>query len=288
NTPRCRITARGADGLGHQMEAKLTCMAVAAALGFEYIHVPLHHLDHKANATEIEEFLNLGAPYEHYSNWRGDDPILKKRDAPNVGRCKEPGWIRRVELGTETCKADGKTLYWHDNCWDRFYCYGFAESGFLYNLVPQFQRLYFAKPKPEPNWLEGMPGNWGAKVVMHIRGGDGAQISTDFYIRAREDLRKLLGGAGKSPPLFRVQTDANATMLLERVPALLGPDTIFDDKYSSTVTLAFHRMVVADAFVMARSGLSMTAAFIGNQSTVFMPHSCWDRQALPHWTKRSC
>ncbi|CAE8595657.1 unnamed protein product [Polarella glacialis] len=137
------------------MEAKLTCMAVAAALGFEYIHVPLHHLDHKANATEIEEFLNLGAPYEHYSNWRGDDPILKKRDAPNVGRCKEPGWIRRVELGTETCKADGKTLYWHDNCWDRFYCYGFAESGFLYNLVPQFQRLYFAKPKPEPNWLEG-------------------------------------------------------------------------------------------------------------------------------------
>ncbi|CAE8733944.1 unnamed protein product [Polarella glacialis] len=66
------------------------------------------------------------------------------------------------------------------------------------------------------------------------------------------------------------------------------PDTIFDDKYSSTVTLAFHRMVVADAFVMARSGLSMTAAFIGNQSTVFMPHSCWDRQALPHWTKRSC
>ena len=37
----CMISAQGADGLGHQLEAKLSCIGVAAAFNLSYVHQPI-------------------------------------------------------------------------------------------------------------------------------------------------------------------------------------------------------------------------------------------------------
>jgi len=65
--PRCMISSQGGDGMGHQLESKLSCIAVARFLGMEYIHNPLLGNAHGLNSTKMEDFLNLGMPYRHFN-----------------------------------------------------------------------------------------------------------------------------------------------------------------------------------------------------------------------------
>ena len=56
----CLISSFGTDGIGHQMEAKLTCIATAAALdGVAYVHYPLH-AGH--GVTKISMWVDVGSP----------------------------------------------------------------------------------------------------------------------------------------------------------------------------------------------------------------------------------
>lgn len=263
-------------------------MAVASKLGFEYIHQPMLHAGHAEHAKALERWFNLGSLFRQKTK----SMIIKKRAETvktHVGQCRHGQWLRYVETGKEKCKHDGTTVYSGDNCWDRFYCHKMMESGYPYKLVPMWQKAYFSAPKPDPRWLDGAPNTtWGKKVAVHIRMTDGAQIDPNFFVHKIDILRKELTQNGQAPPLFRVQTDGDIPFLTKRAPRLRARDIIFDVKESTTFELAFHRMVVADAFVMARSALSMSAALIGNQSIVMIPYACWDRTTLPHWRKFHC
>lgn len=293
------ISSNGASDMGHQLEAKLTCIAVARFLGMEYIHHPMWNIAHGHNLKKMEVFLNLGMLHRHFNR---STMRTKSRQTTWVGRCNQKGWLRRVEMNETKCLQDGRSVYTSDNCWDRFYCHGLQESGYWYKLVPEVQAAYYAIRKPDLNWLEGFPadlvestrkdGFWRVALHVHRRSSDGVEMSLPFFVHSMELLRKqFTRGSGGRRPLFRVQTDDESLQVLNSAKAPAGfdrPDVIIDAMKDANFELAFHRMVAADALIMSRSALSMAAAFIGNQSIVHIPSECWDRTALPHWTKLGC
>ena len=291
---KCLITQSGVDGIGHQIEGKLSCMAMASFVGLEYVHKPFitmqHVKDWKKMAAFFEKFFGFGTQFRSLNRTAGRMKEFRK-NVPWVGHCKEVGWMRKVELGQVQCEKDDYHVTSMDNCWDRMYCHGYMESGHFYKLVPYLHRAYFSTPKPDPNWTQGFSGQmWGPKVAVHIRQGDSKyQLKLSWYAVQIEELRKRFRKQDAShPPLFRVQTDAaNPTALLKGAPELNASDIVIDGSKSSPLELAIHRMITADALIMSRSSLSISMALIGNQSIVIQP-DCWDRTSLPHWTKKSC
>ena len=165
------------------------------------------------------------------------------------------------------------------------------ESGHFYTLVPSLHAAYFASPKPDPNWTEGFSEQtWGPKVAVHIRQGDSAyQLKVGWYAAQIDKLRQRFQSQDPThPPLFRVQTDASdPNKLLQIAPELKASDIVIDGKKTTPLELAIHRMIVADAFIMSRSSLSMSMALIGNHSTIILP-DCYERTSLPHWTRVNC
>ena len=123
-------------------------------------------------------------------------------------------------------------------------------------------------------------------------------MPADYYVRAIHLLRKELANAssrwGGRRPIFRVQTDALPSQMEPELGPLLSMDDVrIDVAANSSVALAFHRMVVADAFVMSRSSLSQAAALLrtvsaANQSTLFP--ACWrsERRRHPAWRDFGC
>lgn len=56
----CRITQTSFDGFGHQLEAKLSCIAAAAALNLTYFHAGFKGHAHGEDAREQEAFMSFG------------------------------------------------------------------------------------------------------------------------------------------------------------------------------------------------------------------------------------
>ena len=67
----CRVTSYSIDGIGHQMEAKITRMGVAVSVpGFEYIHMPIESIEHIAvhnKTADYESFFNFQNVSKVYS-----------------------------------------------------------------------------------------------------------------------------------------------------------------------------------------------------------------------------
>ena len=292
--PKCLITQTGRDGIGHQTEGKLSCMAMASFLGLEYIHKPFYTMKHVRDpakmAAYFEEFFGFGTQFR-LLNVTGGRMREFRRRVPWVGHCNEDGWLRYVELGRLKCKKDDYRVESSDNCWDRMYCHGYMESGHFYTLVPSLHAAYFSSPKPDPNWTEGFSEQtWGPKVAVHIRQADSVyHLKVGWYAAQIDKLRQRFQSQDPiHPPLFRVQTDAaDPKKLLQSAPELKASDIVIDGKKTTPLELAIHRMIVADAFIMSRSSLSMSMALIGNHSTIILP-DCYERTSLPHWTRVSC
>ena len=290
---KCLLSQSGRDGIGHQLEGKLSCMAMASFLGMEYVHKPFFTMQHVGNpgkmAAFFEEFFGFGTQFRSIKDFK--EPLREHRiKVPWVGHCKEKGWLRLVELGQRKCEGNHKVIA-PDNCWDRMYCHGYMESGHFYKLVPYLHAAYHSIPKPEANWTEGFSDtqSWGPKVAVHIRKGDSRfQLKIGWYVRQIDEVRqRFLQQDPNHPPLFRIQTDGSGAKLVQDAPELGADDIVIDGGKSTSLTMAIHRMITADAFIMSRSSLSMSMALIGNQSTIILP-DCYERTSLPHWIRAPC
>ena len=101
---QCLISARGSDGIGHQLEAKISCIATAAALadlGVQYVHFPLANAEHGVKSHElavIEDIFNL-------TRFGSLDPatlqVAKREPLPWVGHCDERSWFDDIK--NKTC-----------------------------------------------------------------------------------------------------------------------------------------------------------------------------------------
>lgn len=67
-TCRCAIAQRSYDGFGHQLEAKLTCIAAAHSLGLDYVHVPFSGRAHGEDPTEAEAHMGFSRAYQVFRN----------------------------------------------------------------------------------------------------------------------------------------------------------------------------------------------------------------------------
>ena len=99
--PKCLISQTGKDGLGHQLEGKLSCIAMASYLGHEYVHKPFYLMAHKQNPFTMEKFFGLGTQF------RLVDASMREwfHSVPFIGTCWNDGWLRKVEKGRSLAGA---------------------------------------------------------------------------------------------------------------------------------------------------------------------------------------
>jgi hypothetical protein len=71
----CKLSSGSWDGFGHQLDAKLSCIASAAQLGMEYIHVPFRGHAHGEALRLLDELLAFNRSFRAFevgmrTNWR--------------------------------------------------------------------------------------------------------------------------------------------------------------------------------------------------------------------------
>lgn len=125
----CLITASGTDGVGHRMEAAITCIAVAAEQNMTYTHTPLAAIEHGEHAAVMERFFGFSKHYPTVDELglaamkvtagatssqgvagTGTGAAARARAAPvarnplpRIGRCREPRWYG---TGAKACRQD--------------------------------------------------------------------------------------------------------------------------------------------------------------------------------------
>ena len=311
---RCQIGSESWDGFGHQLDAKLSCIAVAAASDADYIHIPIHSGNKSTVEQHVNDFLSIGGRHG-YRQW--DDRSLSDGRSHRSRQSSSPWWARkddsycnlifnnswfpRSQRGNLTCCREH--VYVADNCWDAFNCHP-NWPGIWDNVAPAVREQY--QLLENPAWDNNAPARQSSLpvVVVHYRcGGDvpGTNVQRrslmrdDYYARAVALLRREMQRSGHPPPLIRIQTDVSASRigsLLERIRALDNKtqpslDVVIDD-YRSPLQLAFYRMVTADALVMSKSSLSMAAAVLSTCTIVFPKCYRTMRRPLPHWRSMEC
>ena len=315
----CLVASRSFDGLGHQLEAKLSCIAATRHFGFEYVHAAFKGKAHRENLGSLERTLLPGfaSAFRRYDRQRMQSrprapafartfPFLRPctccTPPPLSSSCSALGWgndtrsssdswllqaATNLSFRRSTCCGD--TVHVADNCFDFLYCHP-DWPGIWTNVLPDVHRMFGKLSLPADDAANGS-SRWGATVVLHIRCGDAFEraLPIAYYARAIREMRETLGrGQHTRPPLFRVQTDAPGVHI---ETLLSGPDVIFDyanHADNGSLALAFQRMVSADVLVIARSSLSMAAALLNNGSVWFPSCFMAHRRPLPHWRVRSC
>jgi len=277
-TPRCMISATGTDGFGHQLESKLSCMAVAEDIGLDYIHVPFGSMEHGQNGSSLNEYLGLSTLH---ASWQPRF-LREMRQVAWVGKCHGKSWLRDVANG-KTCKRDGRTVYIGDNCWDYFYCNGAWPDQWL-KVQPRVQQAFLDASKAYSVDDEGK-NSTTTHVVLHVRRGDGIQLPLDYFERVINILARELQTDG-TYAIFRVQTDGNK----QDFKRFEERGVIVDDAASTSLETSVRRMVTADVFVASMSSLSLSAALINTGNVIYpgCASAKIGRRPLPSWRIQPC
>ena len=191
----------------------------------------------------------------------------------------------------------------NDNCWDYFNCHPHW-PGLWNDVKPRVQQAYFSTPKPDPEWLHGFelqqpnvqqrvraPGS-AVRVAVHARFDDVGhnRLPPTWYAKAITQALDSVA-AGRKHAIVRIQTNGKPRDV-EPILTLLDRATlarvVVDWAANTSLSLAFHRMVISDVLVMSRSSLSNAAALLSD-GIVYFP-SCWasDRRPMPHWRLLPC
>jgi hypothetical protein len=272
----CHISSYGEDGIGHQMDAKISCLITASALNWTYVHQPMRRADHGADAVAMENLFGVSQALPLLSNavlYDSSTMQLTTR-APlpdHVGHCAEKSWFDNYR---QTCDEDAThkdsrvavPVYSSDNCWDYFYC---RLDSFL------AQRWETILPPLRDSFLRGLSGHKSAVkhndkllIAMHMRMGDAGDRSADKEW-CKLVLRNLLNAASLNGERVQVNVHSDATHKV--VNDLLDLDdtpmkdsvTIYakDDENASLEGLLYD-MVTADILVSSDSALSRVSAML--------------------------
>lgn len=312
----CRLACRGRDSFGHQLEAKLSCVATAALIGAEYIDIPFVRLrDWEPGLEDVVRF-SEAFPIKPqgtttHSRRPGSSTWWPVATGPLHEVCLRAdmadSWFSRVARRNYTCCREH--IYVGNNCFDAFHCHS-AWPALWQAVAPMMRRLHRSRARPEPVLARSThdSSTWGAHVVLHVkvRGDRQMRLSPGYYARAIRILRSELAKASQRPPLFHIEAPdgwlddeaeefyANLLCRLQSVRAkgsrapppprdvergTLGP---------APLHLVFHRMVSASTLVMARSSLSMAAALLSDGSVIFPRCYQAAKRPLPQWRVLPC
>jgi hypothetical protein len=257
---RCCVTCPGNnDGLGAQVQARLSGMLYAHCQGMTYVHTPLTSLDFTPdNASDWpakwERFLGLGT----------GSPSAQEV----AGQLGDP---RRVSNPTQIQKIN-------NSFWSLPNCHAYAD---LYpdhyeRLTAQFAARYHAAPKAGcvSHYTPGV-----VNVAVHLRRGK--DLGHKLFLLSHEEysaaltrtLRDAVHAMG-ARCVIRVFSDGDEAELgaLQQ----LGVEFHMNEDLFST----FHSLVNADVLVMAKSALSYAAALLSCGLVIYEP---MHHPPLPKW-----
>lgn len=214
NNNMCLISAYGTDGIGHQMESKLSCIAAASVLDdVVYAHHPIDKVAHGADAESLEYFFGLQDALSKLgpsiATLFDESTMSKEKRSPLPGssQCHKSSWFdenirlpachgaqEEAALGDKDNKL---AVFTADNCWDFFYCelqrnptkvkhlwYSHIAPVLseALHLSPVFRRLRaVAVEQHRQRRLKANDQN--IKIVAHVRRGDagGRQLPGSYF-----------------------------------------------------------------------------------------------------------
>lgn len=276
--PQCLISSRGSDGVGHQLEAKLSCIATAAALDdLQYVHSPMASAEHATNPFDFEDFLGLQKSFRdleavHDAVLVDGNPLIRERmPLPRVGRCRDASWFNADRRIPQCRNATPGTVFLADNCWDFFYCS--LKRG---ENVTEIQKALDVLSKGYAT--RHHPGFSRLTAVVHIRRADSQnrQSSDTFYTRL---IQELVDADDQNLQVI-VHTDEQNPSRERLLPQL-------DKKYEVTIRgraaplqEVFNDMAHADILVASKSSLSNSAGMLGRQGRPVLSPFDKTRQGL--------
>ena len=248
----CFIAQMGSDGFGHQTEGKLTMIILAEMLkpNFKYVHIPYEKFEHtNVSGAEAEQFVGFGKIFANESA----AGVIKRKPIESV-----PHFVENVKLGNYMC--DPQTVYWGD--WAFYYIYNEQFNREVDNIIQRsatfhkIREAYLASPKLPLGFVHDRPN-----VVLHIRRGDAVRRSYPgkYFIKGMEFYETYFAELGRPRPYFIVETDDPNWRSLKKLKSRFNV-TISEN--ISDFRPAFHRMVMADGFIISSSSLSRAAAML--------------------------
>ena len=305
---RCRIASRGRDAFGHQLEAKLSCVAAARLLGLDYIDIPFARTG-KSWDVALADVVDLAGAFPGWVPH--STPTHHRRPAsslwwpmatgPLAKVCQRAdladSWFSRVERRNLTCCQE--LVYVSNNCFDVFNCHP-RWPHLWKSVAPSLRRLY----RPHP--LQLGERSAASRVALHVelRGDLQLRLSAGYYARAIKTLRTELTREGRAPPTFRIEGldgfrhEAEADELIFNIfcrlqtRAVGEPPTPRDvevgARNATPLHLVFRRLVSASVLVMSRTSLAIAAALLSEGSVIFPRCYQTVRRPLPQWRLLPC
>jgi hypothetical protein len=267
----CLISSWGSDGIGHQLEAKISCIATAAVLDdLRYVHSSMNQSEHGTNSIDFEDFVGL---QHSFSNMKPsiihDGPpqnnmvLVPRKPLPNCGECRGARSWFDADIRKRECQnaSSGAVVFSADNCWDFFYCQlkkadnatiATLETAVLQVLNKGYRERH-KNPFPDHHQL--------LTVVVHIRRGDSRRrkMGSAFYSNVISQLMDAAGGNLR----IVIHTDAQGATRQGLLPGLASHANVTIRDYSVSIQEVFDEMVQADIFVASRSSLSNAAGLLG-------------------------
>jgi len=261
NTPKkqCLISSKGSDGIGHQMEAKLSCIAAAAALDdVTYVHSPMATNEHGVLFEDkvfrsIEDMFGLTSSHFEILNHQ----VVSRDPLPWVGKCNEASWF---DNRPSSCSR--KVAYVNDNCWDFFYCsIQRNEDHVVKPMVYALQELY-----RNSNDQRRDDDDDNLTIAVHIRGTDAGKrkMRMGYY---EEIIQQLCLVA----PEARVIVHTDDTSIRDRIKDLPS-HVIVHDPSSTTILQVLQDLMHSDLLVGSISSLSYAAGLYNLGRPVLSPY----------------
>jgi hypothetical protein len=271
---RCLISSKGSDGIGHQLESKISCIATAAALehDLEYVHSPMASAEHGTNGTSFETFIGIQQSLPNVKVLDEQQFQIQQREPlPWVGKCREPSWFQPEIRQAQCQNASATTVFVADNCWDYFYCALKRDENVTVPMEHAFVRLRagYMGIRRESNAVTTSSITEQATriltLVVHIRRTDSGRrkLSSSYYSHL---IRQLVDASpnGDMQLSVIVHTDQAKSSKRKLLPELGDSYNVtIRDKTSVSMQTVFDDMVQADIFVTSRSSLSNAAALMG-------------------------
>jgi len=196
--PPCLVSQISNDGVGHQFEGKISCIAAIPFMpsdNYEYFHIKLGKTQHYVSTVIFEEFMNLV-----------NCPCVKR-----IGEIFAPtkkDWPPATTTANLTLKhvplihdfmakfpyhcRENSVLY-VDNCWDKFYNRAVRDPNFFHSwyqeLQPQLLSSFLSSPRRDDPLFRKETLN----VVVHVRKGDAQKriVGDEVFLALMDKFREV-------------------------------------------------------------------------------------------------
>ena len=265
---KCYLTQNGNDGFGHQVEGKLSCLLLSLySTNIIYVHTAFHRFEHvhwnDQQIDDMENFTSIG-----YGSSSVAEVMSNKSNHFKIqifkGRALFPA-LKRLFFRNE---CDSNIIHSVDNCWDIVYREPIQHISNSPDMKLQLFRRYSRYPKPDTNFSDN-----SLNIVMHIRGGDsGSRIMDVRYFSAGlEFYINYYSHINKSISVWLCSEDNIGLEYSQLLQSNYSRVEFIQSSATDSLQVIFHRMVMADGFIISPSSLSLSAILLSRAPIIAVP-----------------